>query len=767
MDDLSDATLSGQILSQKNIAAEIRKRLSPYQFETTSPLRQPEYEADGWVLERKLKRSVSMRRVKPHDLAFQDRVWAAMAKLRFPLMNKGHSFVIPYGPSGEQQKRVEVFAADDEVALLTECVSTKIPATSAFRQEIHCIQDKRAELIQALRRSFPGRKFKFILATNNYVTQDVALERFKEADIVHMDEDTIDYYLELAEHLGRAARFQLLGNLFAGSKIPGLEPRVAAIQCKMGGHIYYSFAIEPARLLKLGYILHRNKANSELMPTYQRLIKKSRLRSVAQFVDGGGFFPNSVIVNIDSGARGLQFDRASSSDTEAKLGVLHLPQTYRAAYIIDGQHRLYGYADSFRAETDLIPVVAFVGLPRADQVRLFMQINENQQAVPKNLRNTLNADLLYESPDMREQIRALKLRIAQRLEERKLSPLRGRIIVGEEKVTVRRCITIDSISLGLDRGNFIGSPTKTAMRDPGTFYRGENDLTLRTLLPFLELSFAYLRDNLAAQWQLGKAEGGFVFVNNGIESFLRVLSDIVDYVVALGGVDPKADTPDKVFAEVQPYLDPLIQFLQGVGHDEATEFKRLYGSAGRARYWRKLQIAISAASPEFNPPGLAAYVADEQKTFNTESFEMIRDIENFLKTDIRRRLQDYFGARWFKDGVPLKVYQAASALAVEKNRERDADDEVEAWDCLHLIDYQYILQNNTQTWQAVFERQYTRPGERTKPGGWKAKTSWLSELNRIRNENDHTYSVKESEYNFLVALHSWLDPRNAGSEPEP
>ena len=29
----------------------------------------------------------------------------------------------------------------------------------------------------------------------------------------------------------------------------------------MGGHTYYSFAIEPARLLKMSYVLHRNQAN--------------------------------------------------------------------------------------------------------------------------------------------------------------------------------------------------------------------------------------------------------------------------------------------------------------------------------------------------------------------------------------------------------------------------------------------------------------------------------------------------------------------------
>lgn len=763
MTEILDDVTSGQILGTKNIATETRKRLSPYQFEAALLARQAEYEDDGWVLERRLKRSVVMRRPKPHDVAFEDRAWAAMAKLNFPLLNKSRPFRLSYQTNPQQYAEFNIFAADDEVVLALKCLSTKDYTSSGFKQEIQLIQSERAEVIRSLRLLFPDRKVKFVLATNNYGLSDLTIERLREADIVHMDEDAIDYYLELAEHLGRAARFQLLGNLFAGSKIPGLDPCVAAIQGKMGGHMYYSFLIEPARLLKLGYILHRNKANSELMPTYQRLIRKPRLKKVAGFVDGGGIFPNSIIVNIEAGARGLQFDR-TASEAEAKLGVLHLPQTYRAAYIIDGQHRLYGYADSYRAETDLVPVVAFVGLPRAEQVQLFMQINENQQAVPKNLRNTLNADLLYEAADVRDQLKALRLRVAQRLEEHKGSPLRGRIIIGEEKTTALRCVTIDSISLGLDRGNFIGSAFKSGMREPGTFYRGANDPTLRALVAFLELSFAYLRDNLPSQWELGKAEGGFVFLNSGIESLLRILSDVVDHVVKQDRVDPRRDSPESVFAEVRPYLEPLVQFLLGRSHEEAAEFRRLYGSAGRARYWRKLQVAINGPIPAFNPPGLKAFMADEEKAFNEESFKMIRDIETFLKADIRRRLEDRFGARWIKDGVPFKVHQGAATLALEKNRDRDVDDEVELWDCLHLIDYQSVLQKDMKIWEEIFAEQYTRPGEERKPGGWRAKTDWMTQLNRIRNENAHTYSVKESEYNFLVAVHTWLGLNKLGTE---
>jgi DNA sulfur modification protein DndB len=748
--------ICSMLLSAKSIPATTRKRLDPHELVTVSAALQSEYEADGWVLEKALKRGVKMRRLKAHDVAFEDRVWATFASLNFPALNADRRFILAYGGSPNERKQIDVFVADEEVVLVIECKSAARPASHAFKSEIEAIQGTRQGIIRAIQAEFPKRKIKFVLATNNYVVSPATLDRIEAADIIHLDEDAIDYYLDLAKHLGKAARFQLLGRLFAGTKIPGLEPAVSAIEGRMGGHKYYAFMIEPARLLKLAYILHRDKANSLLMPTYQRIIKKARLRKVSDFVENGGFFPNSIVLNIEAGRRGLRFDRASTVGDGAKLGTLHLPQTFRSAYVIDGQHRLYGYADSELAATELIPVVAFVSLPRAEQVRLFMQINENQKAVPKNLRNTLNADLLWSSDDLSERARALRLRLAQHLEEKKTSPLHGRIIVGEDRATELRCITIDALSRGVDRGRFIGSFTSTEIKEAGSFYRGDQEATFDQVAAFLELALSRLREGLESQWSLGRAEGGFVFMNNGVESFLRVLGDVVDHLIVREKVDPLKEPAVDVYAEVEPYIDVIVEFLGNLPRDESQELRRQYGSAGGAQYWRKLQEALATSVPDFEPPGLAEYLADQDKKFNTEAFGIIRDIELFLKRDIRTKLEDQFGTAWFKRGVPVKVYREASTLAIEKNRELDSTDEVEPWDCLHIRDYQQILQNDHALWVERFATTYTRPEDEGKPGGWKAKTNWLAELNRIRNENDHTYSVKESEYDLLVSLKTWL-----------
>ncbi|WP_374971031.1 DGQHR domain-containing protein [Terrabacter sp. BE26] len=698
-----------------------------------------------------------MRKPKPHDIAFEDRVWATFAKLGFTSLNKDRSLTLKYGAGNNECQQIDVFAADDDVVLVVECKSSTETRTGQFKKEIEAIQGQRAGILRTIKTEYASHKVKFILATNNYGVTKLTGERIASAGIIHMNEEVIDYYLGLADHLGEAARFQLLGNLFAGQKIPNLDHEVVAIEASMGGHKYYSFSIEPDRLLKLAYILHRSKANSGLMPTYQRLIKKTRLKNVAQFVESGGYFPNSLILSLDGGARGLQFDPFSKQSGQTRAGILHLPQTFRAAYVIDGQHRLYGYSASSRAATDLIPVVAFASLARSDQMRLFMQINENQQAVPKNLRNTLNADLLYASDDLREQAKALKLVVAQRLGEDKASPLYGRIQVGEDSKTPLRCLTIDAVARGLDRAGFIGTFTKTEVKEIGTFYRGSNDATGDALFEYITLGIDHVRRHLDVQYKLGSSEGGFVFINNGIESIIRVLGDIVLHLASQDSdYDPRTQDPQTLFEDAIPYLDSMIDHLAGLGTSDGLEYRQLYGSGAGTKYWRRLQQAINEARPEFEPAGLAEYMRDEQKQFNDESRDMIDALEAYMKDDVRKRLEDKYGADWFKLGVPRNLRVEAGKMMIERNADRTAGQEISEWDCLYIVNYRDVMTQTQDVWRELFEKRYTPPGDERKPGGWKARSSWIAKVNDLRNDVAHQRTVSIDDHDFLVTLHTWL-----------
>jgi len=743
------------LITQPLINKELRKRHRPFQIQSVPIKKEEEYIKNNWQVVSRHKTKVVLSKPKTEEVFFNDQLWCLFANLGFNSLNDGRNLLIPFYDDPATHFASQIFAADEEAIII---VVTKIavgdPKESNFKSDLGALSNRKEQIVNTVKKNFPNskHKIKFILATKNYYLSEFDRELMEKQAIIHFDEEMAQYYVELNKHLGLSARFQLLANLFEGQIIPQLENIIPAIQGKMGGHTYYSFSIEPDKLLKIGYVLHRNKANKKLMPTYQRVIKKGRLKLVQEFVESGGFFPNSIIININA-PKGLRFEKANTQVEGAisKVGILHLPKTYRSSFIIDGQHRLYGYVNSEFKTKNSIPVVAFVNLDRNQQIKLFMQINENQKSVPKNLRNTLNADLLWDSDDYSDSIKALKLQIAQDLGEDLDSPLYDRVIIGENQKTHQRCITIDTIKIGLDRSNFFGTFTKTNIKTKGTFYASTNDKMYDSLMPFLKGCFNYVKTGLKGEWEKGEEGDGFLSINAGIESLTRIFSDITDHLTANHTNIKQAD-----FLELtKPLLDPLIANLLLLTGEEKSTLRKSYGTAGRAKYWRTLQKLIHQSKGSFVPAGFTDYIKNEAKQFNEDSFKMIRDIETYMKQDFKERLEKHYGNSWFKKGVHEAVYEAASLRAIQKNKGLEEKDEVGPWDCLNMIDYRKIAtyQNN---WKDIFERQYTVPGQEKIRGGKEEKTDWFQKLERIRNQNFHSYSVKEDEFDFLTELYDWL-----------
>ena len=354
--------------SCKSLTTVLSAKAKEFMFESVQNELVTKYETDGWEVYKRYKTSIRMQRRKPMDMAFEDDVWALFARMGFSFLNKDRNFRLPYSNDEKLTQQIDIFVADEETILIIECKVAGNPKQSNFKETIEAIGGKKEGLITTIQQLFPDTKYKikFIFATKNYYLSEQDNARLNNYGIIHFDEETLKYYQELTKHLGTSAKYQLLGSIFEGQTIPELDNRIPAIKGKMGGYTYYSFSIEPEKLLKIGYVLHRNKANRKLMPTYQRLIKKSRLKSVQDFVDNGGFFPNSIIINIDTNGKSVRFDSAGNQVEKSisRIGILHLPKKYRSAYIIDGQHRLYGYANSPYKATNCIPVVAFINLER-------------------------------------------------------------------------------------------------------------------------------------------------------------------------------------------------------------------------------------------------------------------------------------------------------------------------------------------------------------------------------------------------------------------
>ena len=756
-----------KLVSGKELIGVKKHRSQPFIFEKFEYELQSKRESEGWVVDKELKSVVRMKHPKPLDEQFEDEVWCLFASLGFSCMNRDRHLEIPYGTEGlNTTKQIDVFAADEETILFIECKCAISGKKGDFKTDLEAIKGIKEGLFKTVRheKAFKGKKVKYIFATKNYELTDPDRNRMRDLGIYHFDEYGIKYFAELAKHLGTCARYQLLGTLFAGQKIGAMENRIPAIEGQMGGYTYYSFSIEPEKLLKLAYVLHRNEANSDMMPTYQRIIKKPRLKEIRKFVDNKGFFPNSLIISIDTNGKKLRFDLATPQVENAisRIGILYLPQLYRSAYIIDGQHRLYGYADSKHAEDNTVPVVAFVNLDKDKQVELFMEINENQKAVSKNLQNTLNADLLWTSADKTKQRKALRLNIAQRLGELQSSPFFNRIVIGENEASDYCCLTIDTIESGLRSTHFLARFGKDNNEvEAGTFDRGSNDATRDILLPFLMETFQYFRNELPEEWELGDSNQGILTINNTVHALLRILNDIVDFLISNKKINPKIMDTKALVEMTEPYLAPLVSYFGAVTEKDREGIRKNYGSGGKARVWRTFQSKINEARSEFEPEGLKEWIRDNSKQFNAESYTLIQDIELIIKSDFADKLKSKYGVKWLTLGIPPKVYKQANALKGKQDYENSTNGinkVVDIWDCVTIANCRDIAVFSSN-WTELFESGYTRPEEVSIGGGKTAKTAWITKFATISSNSSASYSFSEEEYLFLKAIHAWLSSR--------
>ena len=750
------------IVSGKELITAKNKRKNLYIEARERKVALEELEEEGWeyVKDYADSKFVKVRKEKPFYERFEDQIWLLFFQMGFKHLNRDANFKMNYdfnNPDFTQQ--IDVFAADDETILIVECKSSEDLNEVQFKKDIEKLHGQMEGLRKCALKQYPGRKVKFIWATHNCIMSAKDIKRLQEWDIIFFSDSTIQYYSELVKHLGTCSRYQLLGNLLANTEIKKMQNKVLAIKGKMGGHEYYEFSIEPEKLLKIGYVLHRNEANKNMMPTYQRIIKRKRLKEVQSFINDGGYFPYSIIVSIDSGGRKLQFDESPTKldDSISKIGVLHLPKRYHSAYIIDGQHRLYGYSDSEYANTNSIPIVAFVDLDRSEQLKLFMDINENQKSVSKTLRITLNSDMLWDSPNQNERRDAIRSKIAQMCGEEQSSPLLGRVVIGEDEKNNIKCITIQAIQLALQKCSFFSTFAKNnTIATNGSFDVGDNQATIDRFYPFLEGCFKTVKNECETEWSLG--EQGILTINRGIQGIIRIINDVVNLLIAQNKLFPLTQDIDDIINEVEYYMSPLLNHINKLTEEQRIELKSFYGGGAENKYLHYFQKVIHDSLTDFNPEGLEEYIENTTKEYNATSKEYIYAIEEKLKDVIAESLQEYYGDKWLIKGLPKTTYKEAEKAASDKNYEllsNDEESDIEPWDCISLSDCKDIVVYS-RNWSEIFESIITRPEDlilSTK----EQKTEWINTISKEQNKlSKSTYSVPKSSFELISNIYAWL-----------
>lgn len=752
---------TGKLVKDKEIKSNQRVRASSFVHKTVDKRLLSDYEGTEWIQDKENKKSIAFKKPKSHFTMFEDKVWVILAKMGFTTLNKS-DLKLPYTTDETiPGKQIDVFAADSETIILVECKSAQEMKKEYFSTVLNEYDKVISGGSKVLKKEFTDKhKIRYIFATNNIILSDNDRKRLRELNMIHFNQDDIHYYEQLLNTVGSAAKYQLLARLFKDQQIPALDNKTPAVRGKMGGYYYYSFSLEPEKLLKISYILHRINVNND-DGGYQRLVTKGRLKEIESFINGGGYFPNSIILNINTKKEEpLNFDKiACTHDSKiTEPVILHLPKKYHSAFIIDGQHRLYGYSNTKYKETNSIPVVAFENLPADEQIELFVQINSKQRPVSKNLLTTIVADIMWNSDKYDAALEAFMSRLLSDLGTRDDSPLYRCIMLGDKKKTAITCITLDTtIKHGFKKTMLFARLNKKKLAETGYLWRDPikedgtidyQDMLDKSYL-FFRTYFDHIKDKTKDIWSLGSDPGGFVAMNIGVVCFIRLANDILGHIKKYEGEDFHSIDGKKIADMVIVFLDPVIAYVTAFDATKINQFRKYATSpSGVDTGVREFQNEIHKSFKAFEPEGLQKWIIDNSGKYNEIARIFTDKIEEGIKAKIYSVLQEKFGSSWWKDAIPSEIQKSASITRIDEKSD-DADSEF-----LNLPDYKKIIYKH---WETIFKPIFADPEVKSNKD---LQMKWFDKLIPLRNKVVHKRGkAVQEDHQFITKLNEWLPAR--------
>ena len=753
-----------KITTVENVNSFARKKRNKYNLKSVSISEKDEYINEGWELDREYSNSIRIKKIKPHSELFENQVWSIFYKMGYNRLNIDSTFKIPYANNSNiPPRQIDVFCFDDDTVLIIECKSSEKRKPRPLQTIINDFANIKSGISRYINSFFETRKkIKFIIATNNIIVSQNDINRIKENEILLFTQDDIKYYEQLSSHLGEASKYQLFGRIFSGLSIPSLKTKVPAIKGKMGGHTYYSFSIQPEKLLKLSYILHNNTTSEEVVGTYQRMVNKKRVSEIGAFLDsndgGSGFFPNSIIVNFDTNGRNLVFEKNSSDhDVEdCSVGVLKLPDKFRSAFIIDGQHRLYGYSKSQWKAKHTIPVVAFEDLPVENQVDMFVNINHKQKSVSQNLLTTIKADLHWNSPLYNNAIFAVMARLLMELSKDNSSPLYSRIKLGENKKSDLVNITLDYIiSYGFKKTDFFAKIHRNRLVSTGHLWVDGYSKMLTKSKEFFILVFDFLKLKSETNWSLGSSSGGFISMNIGLASVIRLVDSILKTENSLNNVQIQTKSAKDIFEICKPKLQHLANYINNLSLIEIQNFRSAgTGGQGRDNVFREFQNYIYQNDTNFNPDGLHEWIRNNSGEYNITGKEMVDKLELKIFEIVKSKIIEKYNFNsnsWLKpNAIPRGVLNKSYEMFNEQGQIEPQEN------FLDLMSYKSIIEKG-DNWSQCFKPILTDP-RLTSGANRDNSLKWMLDLNEIRRKTAHPTRapITSDENDFLLFLIDWL-----------
>lgn len=597
--------------------------------------------------------------------------------------------------------RIDAYGGFRDTFLVIDCTIAEEPGFRNLRNKILGMNGKKSDLKRAIRSNF-GKKYKdvkFLIATRRIDLSEKNEELAHRKRIKLWSERHFEMYKSLFKQVGPHVRYWILKELGARQqKIHDGRKRnfeVKAFEVSGdGGDIYYFFLMDAGTLTELGYV-------SRLLPgarnAYQRALYQKKITSIAKFIEDDRTFQNNVIVSLER-IRG--FVKARKLTSDIRIGELKIPKIYASAWVIDGQHRIYGFKKA-SAENLVrkIPVAAFVNLKPRKQADMYVTINRTQKPVEAN-------DLwrLFPQTNPRS-YEAWAPSIVQNLNKKGV--FRDKIYIPGISYKKKKSYKIDLFSFceGVENTklwNYLIGPERSILSS-------ENfEHTVKRACKVLNNYFKLIYKVGAKVNENWNKE--FFFTNNGLNVMLVIFGDIVSYPDIQKIPNPK---------EVENMLkEPLQDYCKANVTRINELFDETFSYSGRNRIAAVIGEVVARHHPGFGGGKV-------EKLRETPEFVILGELEEGLRRCIVRNLLR-LSRNWWKERVPNDVRKNA-----EKRKEREEkpwpaiDVNLISW--INSSEYSKIILRG-DNWEEVFKNIFKDEG---------FISTRLKELEDIRNAIMH------------------------------
>lgn len=715
------------------------------------------YENQGWIAGPPLKTKTPISKRKEHSRQFEDDIWCMFYNLGFRILNSDEKLRVQWGDNPGEDKQIDVLAVGDDAIFVVECKSAEKPRKQSFQQALIEISSYKKGMTESLQQIYgKTKRVKFVFATRNYRIENDGddAERMRNNQIYHLDENAYNYICNLVKSYQSSVIYQFYGLMFKDELINDKPITIPALKGTMGGRNYFLFSIEPSTLLKIGFVLHRTKVNDSMAPTYQRLLVPKRLKGITKFIDEGGFFPNSIILNFADPNENIKvtFDPIhKENDSDAEIGLLNIPNAYGIAYIIDGQHRVYGYSNSQYKNIHTIPVVAFQNMESEDQLKIFMEINENQKSVSKNLRIDLEEDLFWTSPRLDSRMKALRSSTIKMLGGLPGNVLYNKISIGEDQADLSS-VFFDN---GLSQSGLIPKAKQTKwVGDTDTCLYDIQETNIdkamkdsrKRIVQYLNSCYEIAESRLDDD-----TKNVFLFSNRATFPFVTISGLLHTYLFTCGEIDSSTSIKERV-NKVTPYIEVLCDGLNNLPEEEATFLRGIQGQGAEKKWLLSYQNIINKTYPDYFPEELKEWKEMRDQDIQKEGENLKDEIRSFVRILMFTKLYEVYGNDYEKNVAKLKHECEGKILEAYGDNDDFDITEYDWKDWIEIPEYKAIIDKNysNDKFSEVFGIALT-----DKAISKRDKLSWISLLEQPKGKKK--VAMTKSDVNRLWLIHDHLN----------